>query len=71
MRVSSPVGEYEYTVESVTVEGGRIVVAGKMGMWKSSMVIEPSDFANAAKWAARPAGMVGAVLLAGAALRRR
>jgi hypothetical protein len=44
MKINSPVGEYEYRVTGVKLEGGRVEVAGSLGQWETTVVIEPSDW---------------------------
>jgi hypothetical protein len=70
VKVSSPVGDYEYRVQSVRFDRGRIVVAGNLGVWDTTMEIEPADWARLARRLARPAGAVAAVAVAVAAARR-
>jgi hypothetical protein len=72
MKVNSPVGEYDYRVTSVRLApGGRIVVAGNLGVWDTTMEIEPSDWAALARRAAVPAAVAAGVALVAKALRRR
>jgi hypothetical protein len=71
VRVTSPVGEYDYTVNGVRFDRGRIVVAGNLGVWETTMVVEPSDWLMLARKAARPTAAVGVAALVAAALRRR
>jgi hypothetical protein len=71
MKVNSPVGEYDYRVTSVRLApGGRIVVAGNLGVWDTTMEIEPADWAALARRAAVPAGVVAAAVLLASVLRR-
>jgi hypothetical protein len=44
MRIKSPVGEYEYRVTGARFDHGRIEVAGSLGQWETTVVIEPSDW---------------------------
>jgi hypothetical protein len=64
MRIQSPVGEFEYRVTGVRFDRGRIEVAGSLGQWETTMVIEPSDWLawgrRAAPLAAALAGLVAA-----------
>lgn len=66
MRVQSPLGEFEYRVTGVRVDRGRIEVAGSLGQWETTMVIEPSDWLE---WGRRAAPAVAA--LAGLLAARR
>jgi hypothetical protein len=63
MKVTSPVGEYPYEVKSVALRGGRIVVTGSLGVWETTMEIEPADWL-------RPAAALGAAGLALYAARK-
>jgi hypothetical protein len=71
MKVSSPIGEYDYEVKRVALNHGRIEVVGSLGQWETTMAIEPSDWLVLARRAA-PALAVGGLLVLGvrAALRR-
>jgi hypothetical protein len=71
MKVTSPVGEYPYVVRGVRIEGGRIVVEGSLGVWETTMEIEPADWAALGRRLARPLAVAGAVGLLAAARRRR
>jgi hypothetical protein len=66
MRIISPVGEYEYRVTGVRLDHGRIAVAGSLGAWQTTTVIEPSDWAA---WGRRAAPALAG--LAALALARR
>lgn len=71
MKVTSPVGEYPYVVRGVRIEGGRIVVAGNLGVWETTMEIEPADLVALGRRLTRPAAAAGAAALLLAAHRRR
>ena len=43
MKVVSPAGEFEITVDSSSIEDGKIVVKGQMGVWDSNIYMETSD----------------------------
>ena len=43
MKVVSPAGDFEITVNESTVEDGKIVVKGQMGVWDSKIYMEFSD----------------------------
>jgi hypothetical protein len=58
MKVQSPVGEFEYRVKSVRFDRGRIEVAGSLGEWETTMVIERSDLIA---WSRRAAPAVAAL----------
>lgn len=64
MKVSSPVGDYEYLVKRVRLERGSVVIDGSLGVWETTMSIEPADWAALARRASTPL----AVIAAGAAV---
>jgi hypothetical protein len=70
MKISSPVGDYDYSVRAIRLEGGRVVVDGNLGVWETTMVIEPSDWARLAKRAALPTAMVALAVASRRRLRR-
>ena len=70
MKVTSPVGDYEYRVQGVRLEGGTIVVAGNLGVWETTMQIEPGDWLKLARTLAKPAAAVTAAALVLGAARR-
>ena len=43
MKVVSPAGDFEITVNNSTVEGDMIVIEGQMGVWDSKIYMSPSD----------------------------
>ena len=70
VKVSSPVGDYDYSVRGVRFEGGRVLVDGNLGVWETTMVIEPSDWLGLARRAALPAAMVALAVASRRRLRR-
>jgi hypothetical protein len=54
MRINSPVGEYEYRVTGVRFDRGTVEVDGSLGQWRTTMVIEPSDWRELGRRAALP-----------------
>jgi hypothetical protein len=66
VKVTSPVGEYEYLVKRVRLDGGSVAIDGSLGVWETTMSIEPSDWLALARRAAAPVAVFAAV----AALRR-
>ena len=70
MKVTSPVGDYEYRVQSVRLDGARIVVAGNLGVWDTTMEIEPGDWLRLARRLAAPTASVAAAALLLRAARR-
>jgi hypothetical protein len=60
VKISSPVGEYEYHVERVTLRGGRLEVLGSLGQWQTTTIIEPADFRKLLRKSTFPALLIGA-----------
>jgi hypothetical protein len=61
MKVSSPIGEYDYEVKHVGFHRGRIEVVGSLGQWETTMAIEPSDWLVFARRAAPAIAVIGAL----------
>lgn len=70
MKVTSPVGDYEYEIKSVRLEGGSLVVEGNLGVWETTMSIEPADWARLARRASKPLAVLAGGAAAVAAARR-
>lgn len=64
MRVSSPVGDYPYVVRRVALRRGRVVIEGSLGVWDTTMEIEPRDWLDAARRIALPAAVAAAAVVA-------
>ena len=43
MKVVSPAGDFEITVNNSTVEEDMIVIEGQMGVWDSKIYMSPTD----------------------------
>jgi hypothetical protein len=71
MKVQSPVGEFEYRVKSVRFDRGRIEVAGSLGEWETTMVIERSDLIGWGRRATPAVAALAAGLLAARSLAAR
>ena len=71
MRVTSPVGEYEYEVRGLRFERGRIVVDGGLGVWDTTMEIEPGDWLKLGRKLAPAAALAGGAVLAARLFRSR
>lgn len=54
MKVSSPAGDFEITVNDSTVEDDNIVITGQMGVWDSKIYMKPSDLVEFAKVILKP-----------------
>jgi hypothetical protein len=70
VKVTSPVGDYEYEVKSVRLQGGSLVVEGNLGVWETTMSIEPADWARLARHSAKPLAVAAGGVAAVAAARR-
>ena len=57
MRVKSPVGEYDYHVTAVRRNGLSLEVDGSLGVWQTTMVLEPRDLTPLVKGLALAAGL--------------
>lgn len=64
MKVSSPVGDYPFVINKVRFRRGRLVVEGSLGMWETTMEVEPGDWLELARRAALPAALTAAVVAA-------
>lgn len=43
MKVISPAGEFEITINDSYLEGDHIVLKGEMGVWDSKIYLKPKD----------------------------
>jgi len=43
MKVVSPAGEFEIKVHESSIEDGKIVIKGQMGVWDSNIYMDISD----------------------------
>ena len=43
MKVVSPAGDFEITVQESMIEDDHIVIKGQMGVWDSKIYMKPSD----------------------------
>jgi hypothetical protein len=70
MRINSPVGEYEYRVTGARFDHGRVEIAGSLGQWETTVVIEPSDWLALGRRVAPVLGAAAGVLAAVRLARR-
>ena len=49
MKVSSPAGDFEITLNESTVEDDHIVLIGQMGVWDSKIYMKPGDLISFSK----------------------
>lgn len=43
MKVVSPAGEFEITIQNASIEDGFVVLKGQMGVWDSKIYLSPGD----------------------------
>ncbi len=43
MKISSPIGEYDYRVQRAAFRHRRLEVHGRLGEWETTTIIEPAD----------------------------
>lgn len=65
MKVSSPVGDFPFTPESLRLEGSDIVVEGAMGAWPATIRMGSEDLPGLVRLVPRPvlAAVGGLVVL--------
>jgi hypothetical protein len=71
VKVTSPVGEYEFLIKDVRFEHGSLVVDGSLGVWETTMSIEPADWLALARRVSTPLAVLAGGAAALAAVRRR
>jgi hypothetical protein len=71
VKVSSPIGDYDYKVKRVGFRNGRVEVVGSLGQWDTTMAIEPSDWLVLARRAAPALALLTAVALLAPKVRVR
>lgn len=49
MKIESAAGEFDFDIEALNVEGDRIVITGKMGVWEAETSMNRSDMAKMLK----------------------
>jgi hypothetical protein len=60
MNVSSPVGDFPFTTERVSIEEGHLLIRGRMGAWPTAIEMEAQDLAQACRLFAKPLLAIGA-----------
>jgi hypothetical protein len=71
MKVTSPIGELPFTVRGVSMHGGRVVVDGELGAWRSRIEVGREDIPMLARAFRGPLIAAGAAAAAVVLLRRR
>jgi hypothetical protein len=61
MKVSSPVGQFPFTLEHMRIDERELVMAGRIGAWPSEIRLSARDIAEAARIAvfSLAAGLAG------------
>jgi hypothetical protein len=54
MKLISPLGMYDLTAESLSVEEEGLVLQGKMGVWEATAIFAPEDLRQLAKLMLHP-----------------
>lgn len=76
MKVTSPVGDFPFSVENARVKGGRVVLDGHMGAWPAKVEWGADDLPALVSVFRKPllalgaAALLGAWLMAGREARR-
>jgi hypothetical protein len=71
VRVSSPIGDLPFEVETVRLQGREIVVEGRLGAWGSRIHVGPEDVPMLARALRVPIAAVAAAGLAAYLVGRR
>ena len=58
MKVVSPAGDFEITIEDSSVEQDSIVLKGQMGVWDSKIYLKPADLFTFTSMLLRPSIIV-------------
>jgi hypothetical protein len=69
MKVSSPVGDFPFEADKLSLEGGNLVVRGSMGAWPARVEIGPEDVPRLVRLIPAPVLAVVGVLLIGVLAR--
>jgi len=70
MKVTSPIGELPFTVRTVSVRDGHIVVDGELGAWRSRLEVGREDIPMLARALRGPLIAAGTAAAAWVLLRR-
>lgn len=69
MKVTTPLGDYDYRVKRIAIRDGGLAVDGRLGEWETTMVVDRTDLGELARRAAPALVLVSAAMLV--ALRHR
>jgi hypothetical protein len=70
VKINSPIGEYDYRVERISVRDGRLEVLGRLGEWETTTILEPSDLLPLLRKVAWPLVLAGGLFAVTRRLRR-
>jgi hypothetical protein len=70
VKISSPIGEYEYRVERLRLHDRRLEVQGSLGQWETTTILDGGDLRKLLRKSAFPFAFI-AVLLAVTTRRKR
>jgi hypothetical protein len=70
VKISSPLGDYDYHVERVAINRGRLEVVGRLGQWQTTTIVEPADLRNLLRKTAFPLLAGGGLIAVTRWLRR-
>jgi hypothetical protein len=70
VKITSPIGEFDYRVERLAVRDGRLEIAGRLGEWETKTIVEPSDFLALLRRSFGPLSLVAGAVLVTRRLRR-
>jgi hypothetical protein len=60
VKITTPLGDYDYRVERIGVRDGRLVVDGRLGEWETTMVVDRSDLLELVRRAAPALALISA-----------
>lgn len=61
MKVTTPLGDYDYRIERVALRDRHLEVKGRMGEWETTMVLDGSDLVEAGKRVGPVLALIGAI----------
>ncbi len=70
MKISSPVGDYEYRVDRVRFHDGRLEIDGSLGQWKTTTILDASDLRKLLRKSFFPLLVTGGLVAVTRRLRR-
>jgi hypothetical protein len=70
VKITTPLGDYDYRIERIAVRDGGLAVDGRLGEWKTTMVVERSDLLDLARRAAPALALISAAAVVALSRRR-